>query len=142
MRTKAVLDTNVLVSGIFWKGPPFEILRAWKESRFALVVSLPILRECRRVIEELTRKRSSGLAGAILELIEVHSELVEPVSFSKNVCNDPDDDKFLEAAIAARADYVVSGDAALLRLKHYEGCRHQTSPILTDSVPLRPRSQR
>jgi hypothetical protein len=43
--------------------------------------------------------------------------MVEPVSLAGTVCKDPDDDKFLEAAIAADADYIVSGDAALLRLK-------------------------
>jgi uncharacterized protein len=47
--------------------------------------------------------------------------MVEPISFARAVCNDPDDDKFLEAAVAATADYVVSGDAALLRLKGYRG---------------------
>jgi len=45
--------------------------------------------------------------------------MVEPVSFSQPVCSDPDDDKFLEAAIAAGAGYVVSGDKALLNLKSY-----------------------
>jgi uncharacterized protein len=59
---------------------------------------------------------SSGraLLGSILDLIEFHSEMVEPVSSAKAVCSDPNDDKFLEAAVAANADYVVSGDAALL----------------------------
>jgi predicted nucleic acid-binding protein len=47
----------------------------------------------------------------------IPSEMVEPVSLAGTVCKDPDDDKFLEAAIAADADYIVSGDAALLRLK-------------------------
>jgi len=121
VRTKAVLDTNVLVSAIFWKGPPSEVLSAWQEGRFVLVVSLPILREYRRVIDELTRKHIPKVSQAVLELIEVHSELVEPVPFSTPVCDDTDDDKFLEAAIAAQANYVVSGDTALLRVKNYEG---------------------
>jgi len=42
---KAILDTNSIVSGIFWKGAPFEILKAWQKRRFRLVVSLPILDE-------------------------------------------------------------------------------------------------
>ena len=55
-----------------------------------------------------------------LEVIELYSEMVvEPVSLAGTVCSDPDDDKFLEAALAADADYVVSGDAALLRLKNH-----------------------
>ena len=67
----------------------------------------------------MTKKRPSTVLGSILELIELHSEMVEPIHFVKTLCNDPDDDKFLEAAAAAGADYVVSGDAALLKVKNY-----------------------
>jgi putative PIN family toxin of toxin-antitoxin system len=118
---KAILDTNVIVSGIFWKGAPFEILEAWQKRRFLLVVSLPILNEYRRVLDEMIKKRPSSVLGSILEVIELHSEMVEPISFTRTVCSDPDDDKFLEAALAADADYVVSGDAALLSLKNHHG---------------------
>jgi putative PIN family toxin of toxin-antitoxin system len=120
---KAILDTNVIVSGIFWRGAPFEILKAWQKRHFLLAVSQPILNEYRRVLDEMTRKRPSLVLGSILELIELHSEIIEPVSFSRKVCSDPDDDKFLEAALAADADYVVSGDAALLSLKNHHGIR-------------------
>ena len=66
---------------------------------------------------EMAGEHFSPALHSILGLIELYSEMVEPVSFAKPVCSDPDDDKFLEAAVAANADYVVSGDAALLRLK-------------------------
>ena len=59
--------------------------------------------------------------SSVLKIIELHSEMVEPVSFAERVCSDPDGDKFLEAAIAAGAGYVVSGDTALLNLKSYHG---------------------
>ena len=98
MTIKAILDTNVLISGIFWKGAPFQILKAWQGRRFRLAISLPILDEYRRVLEEMTRKRPSAVLGSILALIELQSEMVEPVHFAKTVCRDPDDDKFLEAA--------------------------------------------
>ena len=65
-------------------------------------------------------KRASPVLHSILELVELHSEMLEPLSFAKTVCSDPDDDKFLETAVAADADYVVSGDAALLEVKNYE----------------------
>jgi len=117
---KAILDTNVLISGIFWKGAPFEILKAWQGRRFRMAISLPILDEYRRVLEEMSRKRPPAVLGSILALIELHSEMVEPIRFAKTICSDPDDDKFLEAAAAAGADYIVSGDAALLSLKNYQ----------------------
>ena len=121
MKIKAILDTNVLISRVFWKGPPFEILKAWQEQRFRLAVSPPILDEYRRVLDEMMKRRTLLVLTSILRIIEFHSEMVEPVSFSKPVCSDPDDDKFLEAALAAHAGYVVSGDAALLKVKQYRG---------------------
>ena len=121
MKIKAILDTNVFISGVFWKGPPFEILNAWQEQRFRLAISPPILDEYRRVLDELTRERAMPVLRSVLKIVELRSEMVEPVSFSEPVCSDPDDDKFLEAAIAAGADYVVSGDTALLNLKSHHG---------------------
>jgi len=121
VKIKAILDTNVFISGVFWKGPPFEILKAWREKRFRLAISPPILDEYRRVLAELTKDRAVPPLGSILKIIELHSEMVEPVSFSAPVCRDPDDDKFLEAALAAGADCVVSGDKALLNLKSHHG---------------------
>jgi uncharacterized protein len=121
VKIKAILDTNVLISGVFWKGPPFEILKAWQEQRFRLAVSPPILDEYRRVLDEMMKKRPLPVLTSILRIIDLHSEMVEPVSFSKPVCSDPDDDKFLEAALAAHAGYVVSGDATLLKVKQYRG---------------------
>lgn len=107
--------------GVFWKGPPSEILKAWQEARFRLAISLPILEEYRRVLDELTRQRTVPAVASLVKIIELHSEIVEPVSFAEPVCTDPDDDKFLEAAVAAGANCVVSGDKALLNLKSYLG---------------------
>jgi len=121
VKIKAILDTNVFISGVFWKGPPFEILKAWQEQRFRLAISPPILDEYRRVLDELTKQRAMPVLGSILRVVELYSEMVEPVSFSQPVCSDRDDDKFLEAAIAAGAGYVVSGDRALLNLKSHHG---------------------
>ena len=123
MTIKAILDTNVVISGIFWKGPPFEILISWQRQRFHLALSLPILDEYGRVLDEMTKKHALPVLGSILEVMELHSEMVIPVSFGKSVCSDPDDDKFLEAAVAADADYIVSGDVALLSLKNYRRIR-------------------
>lgn len=80
---------------------------------------MPILEEYRRVLAELAGKRPVAAAESILGLIELHSSLVEKASFAQTVCEDPDDDKFLETAVSAAADYVVSGDKALLRVKQY-----------------------
>ena len=94
MSLLAVVDTNVLISGLFWKGPPFKILAALRDGRFTLAMSPPILLEYGRVIEELLTKRQSELVAPVLEFIQSHSVMVTPVVFATPVCDDPDDDKF------------------------------------------------
>jgi uncharacterized protein len=62
VKVKAVL-TNVFISGVFWTGPPFEILKAWQEQRFELAISRPVLGEYRRVLDEMTKSvRNPGSA--------------------------------------------------------------------------------
>ena len=118
---KVVIDTNVFVSGIFWKGPPSRVLSAWQKGQFKLVISPSIIEEYRRILTDLSRKSPNPTIGPILDLVSLNAEMVNPVRFVKPVCTDHDDDKFLEAAIAARAAYVVSGDKALLAVKAIKG---------------------
>ena len=87
MTIKAVLDTNVLISGIFWRGAPLEILKAWEEHRFRLVITSPILYEYHRVLNEMSKRRPISVLSSILEVIELQSEMVEPVSFAKGLAN-------------------------------------------------------
>lgn len=56
---KIVLDTNVLISGIFWSGPPFQILDAWKDGKIQLIVTKEILMEYHRVTTILSKKFAS-----------------------------------------------------------------------------------
>jgi putative PIN family toxin of toxin-antitoxin system len=53
---KIILDTNVFISGIFFSGPPAQLLKAWKDRRFQIVLSKEILNEYQRVVEELSKK--------------------------------------------------------------------------------------
>jgi putative PIN family toxin of toxin-antitoxin system len=118
---RVVLDTNVLMSGIFWTGSPARILAAWSEGRFDLLASLEILTEYRRVGKRLAEQYPSVDIDPVLDLIIRESRIVEPVPLPANACDDPDDVKFLACAIAGRAACVVSGDRALLRVSGYEG---------------------
>ena len=118
---RIVLDTNVLMSGIFWAGPPAGILEAWSEGRFDLLASLEILAEYRLVGKRLAGKYPSVDIGPVLDLVIRESRIVEPLPQPTDACDDPDDVKFLACAISGNADYVVSGDRALLRASGYEG---------------------
>ena len=118
---KIVLDTNVFISGIFFAGPPFRILSAWRDGDVKIVVSAEILDEYRRVGIELTEQFPDTDIGAILELVTFEAELVWAPSLSEPVCKDPDDDKFMACAIASGVKQIVSGDKHLLKVTGYEG---------------------
>jgi putative PIN family toxin of toxin-antitoxin system len=118
---RVVLDTNVLVSGIFFSGPPAEILRAWSRGKFRFVVSPEILDEYARVSAELADKFPDIDTQRILELVIVHSEVCSPGKLPQRVCEDPHDEKFIEAAIDTRTKIIVSGDKHLLKVSGYQG---------------------
>lgn len=120
---KAVVDTNIFASGVFWKGAPHQVLQAWMNGRFRWVVSAEIMDEYSRVLMELARGKLDVDVDRILEAVSVNAEMVRAVVFAKQICTDPDDDKFLGAAVAAGAEFVVSGDKALLKVGTYKQVR-------------------
>lgn len=118
---RIVLDTNVLVSGIFYSGPPSRIVFAWIDDEFELVVSTEIVEEYRRVAGRIALKASDIDLARVLDRIAGHALLVIPAELPDDACADRNDIKFLECAVASRADCIVSGDRALLRASGYEG---------------------
>ncbi len=120
---KIVLDTNVLVSGIFFTGPPADILKGWRNGNFILVTSKEILLEYHRVAEELSRRYPGIDITRILELITIYSEVVEPGNLQMAVSEDPDDDKFIACALAGNCEIIVSGDKHLLKVSGFRNIR-------------------
>lgn len=120
---KIILDTNVLVSAIFFGGVPGRILDAWKGGRFTLVVSPDIFEEYRRVAELLGPRFPSFDLDVDLEpllaLILVHGTMVEDSPLPEPVSSDPDDEKFLACALSSETSLIVSGDRHLLDVSGY-----------------------
>jgi putative PIN family toxin of toxin-antitoxin system len=112
---KIVLDTNVLISGIFFAGPPYRILQAWRDGRVELVVCLEILAEYRKVAARLNQKYGSVDILPLIDLVAVRSQIVQARTLPRAVCEDPNDDIFLACALTAKTPIVVSGDRHLLR---------------------------
>ena len=113
---KVILDTNVFISGVFFSGPPYQILNAWRNGKIQLVISQQILSEYRRVGEVFADKFPSVDLQPILDLVTIEAELYDAKDFSEPVCSDPDDDKFLACAIASGSRIIVSGDKHLIPL--------------------------
>jgi uncharacterized protein len=118
---KVVLDTNVLVSGILFTGPPHQVLLAWSAGRFELVFSSDIHEEYRRVASELQHQFPRIDLEAALDLVLVNAHAFPPAALDGRVCTDPDDDKFLACALASGAGTIVSGDRHLLSVSGYRG---------------------
>jgi len=117
---KIVLDTNVFISGIFFGGPPSQILQSWRKSKIQIVLSEQILEEYQRVGEELSAKYPTINIEPIIELFTIFGEFVETKGITETICEDPDDNKFIECAIASQSKLIVSGDKHLLKISGYK----------------------
>jgi putative PIN family toxin of toxin-antitoxin system len=113
---KIILDTNVFVSGVFFSGPPYQILKAWRDGRLKLVLSSNIFDEYRRVATLIAEQFPPVDLKGILDLVQKEANFYHAPALSEKVCDDPDDDKFLACAVASNTKMIVSGDKHLLRV--------------------------
>ena len=120
---RVVVDTNVLVSGIFFGGVPGRILSAWAAGKVSLVLSPDILEEYRRVGQELGVQYPDLEVALepILALVAMSATIVDAPRLEVPVSEDPADDMFLAAALASRTRLIVSGDKHLLRVSGWRG---------------------
>jgi uncharacterized protein len=125
----AVLDTNILISASFGKkgSTTGQILKALRDQKFILITTPEILIEIEEVLHyekilKLTKMTEQDI-NKFMEVVIDWSFVVPGDVVVQAVEKDPDDDKFLAAAIEARADYVVSGDKPLLDIGEYQGIR-------------------
>ena len=125
---RAVIDTNILVSGSIKKGsPPAKVLYAWRRGRFILVTSQSILNEVSRVLNYRKIKTKYHLKKKDIEellfALYLASDLTPDRLKVKVITQDPEDNKFIACALEGRADYIVSGDEHLLKIKEYKGTK-------------------
>lgn len=113
---KVIIDTNVLVLGIFFGGIPKEILLGWKSRLFTLVISHEILEEYFEVVQELQNQYPTIQALEIIQTLAVTSEITYSLALKESICKDPDDDKFLAAALSSKTKIIISGDKLLQKV--------------------------
>ena len=118
---KVVLDTNVLVSATLSDGPPYEILRYCEENTITVITSPGIIEETHDVLNRDKIPFSENQVDEFIEKVMAISRVVSPEIDLTVVDDDPDDDKIIECAVSADADYLVSGDSHLLNLTEYQG---------------------
>lgn len=125
MTIRAVLDTNVVLSGLLWHGAPHALIERVREGTLTFISSPALLAELAEAIARpkfntiLTRSNTSR-ERSLAEVREL-TEVIAPPPLAEPVCRDPDDDAVLALAVAAKADFIVSGDDDLLSLKSFQG---------------------
>lgn len=117
---QVVLDTNVLVSATISDGPPYRILELVETGALTAIVSPAIIAETRDV---LTRDRipvREQHVDLFVQKIRSVFDLADPGGELTVIGDDPEDDKILECAVSAGADYIISGDSHLLVVGNYD----------------------
>ncbi|OGP56253.1 MAG: putative toxin-antitoxin system toxin component, PIN family [Deltaproteobacteria bacterium RBG_13_52_11] len=118
---RVVLDTNVLVSALLFKTALSKIIALWQTGAIIPVISKATFQELRSVLEYPKFALTQDEIRAMLEQeILPFFEVIDITEEVRGICRDPADDKFLSCALAASADYLVSGDKALTDLKQYK----------------------
>ena len=122
-----VLDTNTVISGLFWKGAPRQVLDLARSGTFTLFTSPDLLGELPDVLERpkfSTRLMQANIS--VEELVRGYASLaitVRPHRIVPVIKADPDDDKVLACAKTAHVEIIASGDSHLLNLSEYEGIK-------------------
>ncbi|MBV9036824.1 MAG: putative toxin-antitoxin system toxin component, PIN family [Acidobacteriaceae bacterium] len=112
-------DTNVIVSGLYGSGNARRILELAESGAIQIAVSQSILDEIADVLQREKFGWSAAEVKYALGRIVETAELVEPRQTVNVIKDDPDDNRILECAVAARSDYLVTGDKHLLKLGQF-----------------------
>ncbi|MCD4669788.1 MAG: putative toxin-antitoxin system toxin component, PIN family [Actinomycetia bacterium] len=140
---KVVIDTNVFISSFLnQKGNPKKIIDLWKKEEITICTNKEILQEYMEVLARL------GLSSEpeFEELVNLFKKKVNMLFFPNtpsldSLCDDPDDNKFLECASAADAAYIISGGKHLLRLIQFKEIKILNPKDFLAAVDLRNTSQ-
>jgi putative PIN family toxin of toxin-antitoxin system len=135
---RIVLDTNVVLSALLWRGTPYHLFQTIRrQERAQLFTSAVLLAELAEVLNRPMAARRLALIGRSLEEVladyTLAADVVTPVATPAVIAGDADDDHVIAAAVAAEADLLVSGDRHLLALGTHHGIR-----IVTPAEAIRP----
>ena len=129
---RAVIDTNVLISALFWGGRPRKVIDLAVSGRFQAITSAELVLELEDVLTGVFDLSQERVALVLRDVLS-YAEVVTPVDDSQQVfrelpseadtLRDPDDLKVIATAVAALADHIVTGDADLLSLNPIQNIR-------------------
>ncbi len=125
---RIVLDTNVVLSALLWRGTPYRFLEvARRREGVALFTSIALLEELAEVLlRPMAAKRLAVIGRTARQVLADYvdaADLVTPLAVPSVIAADPDDDHVIAAAVAAQAALIVSGDHHLLTLGTHRNIR-------------------
>lgn len=121
---RVVLDTNVFVSALLFRGETTKLARWWQEGKIVPVVTGETYDELVTVLKYPKFRLSVEEIKAVMsEEILPYIDVIEVTYHVHGKSPDPEDDKFLSCAISGKAIYLVTGDKGLLSLRQYRGLR-------------------
>ena len=116
---KVVIDTNVFISS-FFGGLPFEVIQYWKSGKITLCLSQEIIEEYIEVLNRLGLKDKKEIQKLTQLFAESYNSIFTVTTPSLNIVeDDPDDNKFIECAVALDSKIIISGDKHLKNIKKY-----------------------
>jgi putative PIN family toxin of toxin-antitoxin system len=121
---RVVIDTNVLISAIFWSGKPKQLLNQVRRGKIIFLTAEVLLVELKEVLTRRDKpfKLSEEEAHRILTQLRNLGEIIEPHSLV-TTCRDDADNRVLECAVDGRAEWIVTGDSDLLDLEVFQGIK-------------------
>ena len=113
---RIVFDTNILISGVFFRGKERDLLELWFSGKFDVICTEEIFEEYSEVLTRFTEKSGGNKHQKITSIIAKNCLFIKN-AYNEKYSRDPDDDKFINCAVCGGAKYIVSGDKDLLVLK-------------------------
>jgi len=121
---RVVLDTNVLISALLFTGESSRVFQLWQDRKIIPVICPETFAELRAVLRyPKFNLADPEISDIIQSEILPYFDVIDLVQEIRNVCRDPQDDKFIACAISAGVDYLVTGDRDLADMKRYKNVR-------------------
>ncbi|OIN95674.1 putative toxin-antitoxin system toxin component, PIN family [Candidatus Desantisbacteria bacterium CG1_02_38_46] len=119
---RVVPDTNILISSIFWKGKPYQVIKGGFEGKYRLILSAEILAELINKLSDKFTLPQDRIEDEV-NLLFHYCDFIEHKIKLEIVKDDPSDNKIIECAISGAAHYIVTGDPHLKNIKEYKGIK-------------------
>jgi len=109
-KIKVVIDTNVFISGIFWKGYSYKVLKLWKEGKMINYTFLSIINEIAEDLRDFRINMAEEDIYSLCGMIAENSVVLIEFGILNYPVRDATDNKFIQCAIEGKVDYIITQD--------------------------------